>query len=127
MIPTHFPPQVLMASSADALSWSEPRVVFPAVDSKGEENEPFPTINGRLYGLASDVNWGNPHDTGEQGWALMRRIINASQFGPIFWLGTSAPPRNSSWGKGPYPLFSAMDATTRADAAQYRATPPASY
>ena len=46
--------RVLIATSEDAVSsWSEPRVVFPSVDSKGEENEPFPIINGRLYGLAS--------------------------------------------------------------------------
>ena len=111
--------RVLMASSADAVAWSEPHVVFPSVDSKGEENEPFPVINGRLYGLASDVNWGNAHDTGEQGWALMRRIINSTSLGPIFWLSRSTPPSNATWGKGHYPLFSAMDATTSADAEQY--------
>jgi hypothetical protein len=111
--------RVLIATSEDARDWSEPKVVFPSVDKKGEENEPFPIINGRLYGLASDVKWGNAHDSGEQGWALMRRIVNASVFGPIFWLGQSAPPSNRTWGRVAYPLYTAMDATTRVDVAQY--------
>jgi hypothetical protein len=29
------------------------------------------------------------------------------------------PPSNRTWGRADYPLYSAMDATTKADAAQY--------
>lgn len=64
-----------------------------AVVSAGEENDPFPIINGRLYALASDVGWENAHDTGEQGFCLMRRINNASSFGPIFWLVRNEPQK----------------------------------
>eukprot|EP00729_Bicosta_minor_P023448 gene23448-12862_t len=41
--------RVLLAASPDlsAGSWSKtPAVLFPAINSKGEENEPFPQING---------------------------------------------------------------------------------
>ena len=43
-----------------------------------------------------------------------------AEFGPIFWLSTKAAvPGTSSAG---YPLYTAMDATTHADAAQYLAS-----
>ena len=80
------------------------------------------------YGAASDASWGNsPHDSGSQGWLLMRRITHAVRgqgprlgFGPIFWLARSAPlAANLSI---TYPLYTAMDATTRQDAAQYLAS-----
>jgi hypothetical protein len=110
--------RVLLASSPDAREWSTPQEIFPAVNAKGEENEPFPIINGRLYGLAADVNFGNKHDSGIQGWVLMRRIISPTVFGPIFWLA-SGPPPSAMNVSVVYPVWAAMDTTTKQDAAQY--------
>jgi len=75
-----------------------------AVVSAGEENDPFPIINGRLYALASDVGWDNAHDTGEQGFCLMRRINNASSFGPIFWLVRNKPQKTHVFAS-PFPYI----------------------
>ena len=71
----------------------------------GEENNPFPIINGRLYALASDVGWDNAHDTGEQGFCLMRRINNASSFGPIFWLVRNEPQKTQRFRITPFPYI----------------------
>lgn len=67
-------------------------MMFESVNSKGEENEPFAIIGGRLYGTASDAPWGNTHDSGVRGGLLMRRILNATAFGPVFWAGATLPP-----------------------------------
>ena len=58
------PHRVVLASSPDAEVWTAPVTVFDAVNAKGEENEPFAVIKGRLYATASDANLGNAHDSG---------------------------------------------------------------
>ena len=113
---------VLSLGSPDARRWSEPVTLFPSVDAKGEENEPFAIINGRLYGAASDVAFDNAHDSGIRGGVLMRRIRSMSDMGPIFWLATTVPScgtqKNCSFDK--YPLYSELaDEETKNDAAQY--------
>ena len=113
---------VLSLSSPDAQLWSEPVTIFPSVDAKGEENEPFAIIDGRLYGTASDLTFDNAHDSGVRGGLLMRRIRSMTDMGPIFWLASSVPScgtqQNCSFDK--YPLYTDLaDAQTKSDAAEY--------
>eukprot|EP00037_Helgoeca_nana_P029094 m.346104 g.346104 ORF g.346104 m.346104 type:complete len:420 (-) comp27901_c3_seq10:245-1504(-) len=73
-------------------TWSTPVELFPATNSHGEENEPFYSVNGRLYAAASDgPTYGNAHDSGIRGALLMRQILGPEQFGPSFWVADQIP------------------------------------
>ena len=103
--------RVVFATSTDAVVWTDPQELFPAVNVHGEENEPFPVVSGRLYAAASDSAWGNKHDSGLQGALLVRRM---DPLGPIFWVARQRPDpaiTNST----AYPMWTEMDPETRGD------------
>ena len=106
--------RVVFATSRDAIQWTTPREVFPAVNSKGEENEPFASVHGRLYATASDRDWNNAHDSGHQGGLLVRRL-DTEPMGAIFWLGNTKPAASNL----SFPLWTEMDATTQQDMRDY--------
>ena len=88
--------------------WSAPSEVFPVVNAKGAENEPFAFINGTTYAVASDVTWNNTHDSGVRGALLMRRLL-PGPLGPIFWVTSDTPP--ATYSNISFPLLSEMPAT----------------
>ena len=114
--------RVVLSFSEDGLVWTAPRTVFPAVNAKGEENEPFANVNGRLYATASDVSLGNVHDSGIRGGLLMRELswkAAAVQLGEIFWVGDPGPGVDPAY---KYKDYSAMGEPAKSDAAQYLAS-----
>jgi hypothetical protein len=111
--------RVLLATSADLASWSAPQELFPAVDAKGEENEPFALLNGSLYASATDIAWGNAHDSGERGALLMRRLLPTR--GPIFWAADALPPPSVANASFRFPLYTDLDAGTRSDVSGFLA------
>lgn len=124
--------RVLMSISKDAKSWSEPVEVFPVVSKtgptgKGEQNEPFAIVSGRLYAAASDISWGNSHKNGTRGGLIMRQVAltgmpDGSQglsFGEPFWLDTTPPQGIETYG---YKTFLEMGAPVVADMTEYLST-----
>eukprot|EP00041_Stephanoeca_diplocostata_P037479 m.1420530 g.1420530 ORF g.1420530 m.1420530 type:complete len:432 (+) comp25045_c1_seq39:380-1675(+) len=114
--------RVLYATSTDAKEWSEPRVMFNTTGSIGLENEPAVIIEGRMYAVAGswDVfkrTGGGAEHTGPDT-PLMRRVLNATHLGPVFWLGDTVPAGFEHFN---YPTANSttLSAQTRADAAAY--------
>jgi len=110
--------RVLIATSFDMETWSEPIEVFPSVNSKGEENEPFAMINGSVYAVASDISWNNTHDSGVRGATLMRRLLPAPM-GEVFWVTDYKPPH--TYTNLSFPLYTELGRDIQSDVNSYLA------
>jgi hypothetical protein len=106
--------RVLFSTSADAITWSVPKVMFNTTGSKGLENEPAITIEGRRYSVAG--SWDVDMVDGNT--PLMRRVLSPDILGPVFWLGPVTPKGFEHLNHSTY---LEMDAQTRTDAADYLA------
>ncbi len=76
----------ILLSTSDNIksSWTEPIEIFPNIlPNTNQQNEPFITINNRLYASTSFGPNDNP--------ALMRQILSPNKFGDIFWLNKTVP------------------------------------
>jgi hypothetical protein len=110
--------RMLYATSADAVAWSRPSVMFNTTGTLVAE--PPVEIEGRKYSLATSfaaferTGPGAEHTGADT--PLMRRVFSASQLGSVFWLGKSVPAGMEKYG---YPAVPEMDAQTQADAAAY--------
>jgi len=114
--------RVLYATSADAITWTKPNVMFKTTGPVGLENEPHVIISSRRYAIGGswDVfarTGGGAEHTGPDT-PLMRRVHGPESLGPVFWLGKEVPQGYERFG---YPTYfdRSIDAQTRADAAAY--------
>ena len=85
---------MIFATSTDAVAWSTPVQLFPAVSSAGILAEPFTVITGRLYAFASlGASFLDPEDNHNY---LLARRVNVEdgvvKLGPVVWATAAAVP-----------------------------------
>ena len=86
---------MIFTISTDAVVWSTPLQLFPAVSAAGILAEPFAIIGGRLYAFASlGASFLDPKDN--HNYLLARSVSVESgarvKLGPIFWATAAAVP-----------------------------------
>ena len=113
------------ATSEDAVTWTEPAVMFNTTGPTGLENEPHLEIEGRRYAVGGSwdvfARTGSGAEHTGPDTALLRRVYSATHLGPVCWLGKQVP---KGYERFNYPTCSGstageVDAQTAADAAAY--------
>jgi hypothetical protein len=86
--------RVIFSTSTNAVAWSRPLQLFPAVSAAGILAEPFAIIDGRLYAFASlGASFLDPKD--DHNFLLARSVSvedGATKLGQIFWASAAAVP-----------------------------------
>eukprot|EP01052_Picozoa_sp_SAG31_P054322 SAG31_NODE_14394_length_809_cov_1.502817_1_plen_148_part_00 len=106
--------RVIFATSTDAVAWSTPAQLFPAISSAGILSEPFSVIEGRLYAFASlGASYLDPED--DHNYLLVRSVTfegGTTGLGPIVWATATAVPAPYS---SEFPHYTTQHAPLKTD------------